>query len=120
MDEATQYQLNHGAHMMELLKQKRYAALDVADQVIAIFAAKENFLDDLDLSMVVPFRDELAAYMENRYSRLRANVREGRLSSETEDSLRSAIANFKAQFVADHGIVFEEAQAEESVPGFAD
>ena len=120
LDEATQYQLNHGAHMMELLKQKRYAALDVADQVIAIFAAKENFLDDLDLSMVVPFRDELAAYMENRYSRLRANVREGRLSSETEDSLRSAIANFKAQFVADHGIVFEEAQAEESVPGFAD
>ena len=120
LDEATQYQLNHGAHMMELLKQKRYAALDVADQVIAIFAAKENFVDDLDLSMVVPFRDELAGYMQDRYAKLREIVRQGRLSSETEDALRSAIEAFKAQFMADHGIVMEEAQAEEPVPGFAD
>ena len=120
LDEATQYQLNHGAHMMELLKQKRYAALDVADQVIAIFAAKENFVDDLDLSMVVPFRDELAGYMQDRYAKLREIVRQGRLSSETEDALRSAIEEFKAQFMADHGIVMEEAQAEEPVPGFAD
>ncbi len=119
LDEATQYQLNHGAHMMELLKQKRYAALDVADQVIAIFAAKENYIDDLDLSLVVPFRDELASYMESRYSRLRDKVREGRLSSETEDLLRSAIEDFKAQFMADHGIIKQEAQAEEPVPGFA-
>ena len=119
LDEATQYQLNHGAHMMELLKQKRYAALDVADQVIAIFAAKENYIDDLDLSLVVPFRDELASYMESRYSRLRDKVREGRLSSETEDLLRSAIEGFKAQFMADHGIIQQEAQAEEPVPGFA-
>ena len=120
LDEATQYQLNHGAHMMELLKQKRYSALDVADQVIAIFAAKENYVDDLDLSMVVPFREELAAYMQERYSKLRETVREGRLSSETEDLLRSAIEGFKTQFLSDHGIVFEEAQAEEPVPGFAD
>ena len=120
LDEATQYQLNHGVHMMELLKQKRYAALDVADQVIAIFAAKENFVDDLDLSMVVPFRDELAGYMQDRYAKLREIVRQGRLSSETEDALRSAIEAFKAQFMADHGIVMEEAQAEEPVPGFAD
>ncbi len=119
LDEATQYQLNHGAHMMELLKQKRYAALDVADQVIAIFAAKENYIDDLDLSLVVPFRDELASYMESRCSRLRDKVREGRLSSETEDLLRSAIEGFKAQFMADHGIIQQEAQAEEPVPGFA-
>ena len=120
LDEATQYQLNHGAHMMELLKQKRYSALDVADQVIAIFAAKENYVDDLDLPMVVPFREELAAYMQERYSKLRETVREGRLSSETEDLLRSAIEGFKTQFLSDHGIVFEEAQAEEPVPGFAD
>ncbi len=120
LDEATQYQLNHGAHMMELLKQKRYAALDVADQVISIFAAKENYVDDLDLSMVVPFREELAVYMQERHSKLRETVREGRLSSETEDLLRSAIEGFKTQFLSDHGIVFEEAQAEEPVPGFAD
>ncbi len=63
LDATTQYQLNHGAHMMEMLKQQRYSALDVRDQVIAIFAAKEDLLDDIDLETVTLFRDGLAAYM---------------------------------------------------------
>jgi len=105
LDEATQYQLNHGAHMMELLKQKRYAALDVADQVIAIFAAKENYLDDLDLSLVVPFRDALARYMQRQYPELREKVRAGKISDELAQSLKDAIASFKEEFAKDNGLV---------------
>jgi len=120
LDEATQYQLNHGAHMMELLKQKRYSALDVADQVIAIFAAKENYLDDLDISLVVPFRDELATYMAHYHTDMRDAVRKGRLSAELEAELKKCIEDFKGRFVADHGIVFEEAPEQEPVPGFTD
>ncbi|MBP3893540.1 MAG: F0F1 ATP synthase subunit alpha [Atopobiaceae bacterium] len=105
LDEATQYQLNHGAHMMELLKQKRYAALDVADQVIAIFAAKENYLDDLDLSLVVPFRDALARYMQRQYPELRKKVRAGKISDELAQSLKDAIASFKEEFAKDSGLV---------------
>ena len=120
LDEATQYQLNHGAHMMELLKQKRYSALDVADQVIAIFAAKENYLDDLDISLVVPFRDELATYMAHYHTDTRDAVRKGRLSAELEAELKKCIEDFKGRFVADHGIVFEEAPEQEPVPGFTD
>ena len=99
LDEATQYQLNHGAHMMELLKQKRYAALDVADQVIAIFAAKENYTDDLELADVVPFRDGLAAYMKERYPELREEVRAGKISDALSAKLKDAIEAFKADFV---------------------
>ena len=100
LDEATQYQLNHGAHMMELLKQKRYAALDVADQIVAIFAAKENYLDDLELSDVVPFRDQLATFMLHRYPELRDEVRAGKISDELSDKLKDAIAEFKSDFMA--------------------
>ena len=99
LDEATQYQLNHGAHMMELLKQKRYAALDVADQVIAIFAAKEDYLDDLDLSQVVAFRDGLAAFMQQNYPQLRDGVRDGKISDELSGLLKAAIEEFKGSFV---------------------
>ena len=98
LDEATQYQLNHGAHMMELLKQKRYSALDVADQVIAIFAAKENYLDDLDLEQVLPFRDGLATYMQHRYPELRDAVRGGKISDELAASLKQAIEDYKDDF----------------------
>ena len=87
LDETTQYQLNHGAHMMELLKQKRYAAIDVADQVIAIFAGKENLLDDLELEQVVPFRDGLHKFMYERYPELREAVRGGRISDEAAGKL---------------------------------
>ena len=111
LDEATQYQLNHGAHMMELLKQKRYAALDVADQVIAIYAAKENYTDDLDLSQVVPFRDGLAAFMRERYPELRDEVRKGKISDELADRLKAAIEEFSHDFVDDGAADEADAQA---------
>ena len=99
LDETTQYQLNHGAHMMEMLKQKRYAALDVADQVIAIFAAKEDFLDDIDLDNVVIFRDELADFMKHSEDGLRKKIRDGQLGDAESEDLKRAIAVFKENFL---------------------
>ncbi len=113
LDEATQYQLNHGAHMMELLKQKRYAALDVADQVIAIFAAKENYLDDLELDQVVPFRDGLARYVLERHPELRESVRAGKISDELSASLKEAIEAFKEEFLAGSGLAQADAEPAE-------
>ena len=102
LDAATQYQLNHGAHMMEMLKQKRYSALDVADQVVAIFAAKEDFLDDIDMENVILFRDELAAYMQRGYDRLRDEIRAGKLDDAISEQLKGIIAEFKSEFLSLH------------------
>ena len=102
LDATTRYQLNHGAHMMELLKQKRFAALPVADQVISIFAAKENFLDDIDLENVVLFRDELAKYMNERHGKLRRNIVKSKISDKQAERLKMHIAHFKEQFLAKH------------------
>ena len=102
LDEATQYQLNHGAHMMELLKQKRYAALDVADQVIAIYAAKEGFIDDIDLDNVIAFRDGLTASMQTGYDELRAKIRAGVLDDAVSEELNGIIAEFKKDFLMTH------------------
>ena len=102
LDAATQYQLNHGAHMMELLKQKRFSALDVADQTIAIFAAKENYVDDIDLDHVALFRDELAAFMQERYDGLRDTIRAGKISKKTARKLKTLIEKFKKQFLVRH------------------
>ena len=118
LDEATQYQLNHGAHMMELLKQKRYAALDVADQVIAIFAAKENFIDDIDLENVIEFRNGLTASMQTGYDELRDKIRAGILDDEVSDELKGIIAEYKDDFLTLHPNKAQldvEATAEETV-----
>ena len=102
LDATTQYQLNHGAHMMEMLKQQRFSALDVCDQVIAIFAAKEDFLDDIDLDHVTLFRNELAKYMAGHCPKLRHAVLEGKLDDATSKRLRARIARFKKSFLAEH------------------
>ena len=102
LDEATQYQLNHGAHMTEMLKQPRYAALDVSDQVIAIFAAKEDFLDDIDLDHVTLFRNELAKNMSERHPKLREEIRAGKIDDAMSERLKRHIANFKERFLQEH------------------
>ena len=102
LDATTQYQLNHGAHMMELLKQKRYAALDVADQVIAIFAAKEDFLDDIDLESVTLFRDQLAKYMQERHPKLREEIRDHKIDDDMSERLKTHIKHFKEEFLKAH------------------
>ena len=102
LDATTQYQLNHGAHTMELLKQQRYSALDVRDQVIAIFAAKEDFLDDIDLDHVGAFRDDLAVYMAERHPKLRNSIMDGKISDKAADRLRLHIKHFKEKFLDEH------------------
>ena len=102
LDATTRYQLNHGAHMMEMLKQQRYSALDVRDQIIAIFAAKEDFLDDIDMPNVNLFRDGLCRYMAERHPRLRSSLTEGKMSQETQERLKVHIAHYKAAFLKEH------------------
>ena len=102
LDATTQYQLNHGAHMMELLKQKRYSALDVKDQIAAIFAAQEDFIDDIDLRNVPLFREELAKYMSERHPALRNSLIEGKLDEDKQNRLKIHIGHFKKEFLQEH------------------
>ena len=100
LDRSTQAQLNRGAHMTELLRQKRFAALDVADQVAVIFAGNNNFLDDIPLDEVLAFRDGFVDYMKSSRVALRQKICEGRISDETAEELKGACRTFKKQFVA--------------------
>lgn len=102
LDAATRYQLNHGGHMMELLKQPRLSAIDVRDQVMAIFAGKEGFLDDIDLSNIPLFRDALSAYMAERHPQLRQDLLASRIDDDMARRLKLHIAHFKESFLKEH------------------
>ena len=101
LDKATQDQLTRGSHMTELLKQGRYMPMPVAEQVIAIFAGNEGFLDDLPLTSVVRFRTELlASLLASKPEILQTINTEKKLSDETKAALKEAIAAFKQSFDA--------------------
>ena len=111
LDATTQYQLSHGARMTELLKQGRYAALDVSDQVLALFAGKEGFLDDLDIELVTPFRDGLAAYMAERHDDVRKEIRKSRISDELGDRIKGYITAFKKDFLEENSAIVAAPEA---------
>ena len=101
LDKATQDQLTRGSHMTELLKQGRYMPMPVAEQVIAIFAGNEGFLDDLPLTSVVRFRTELLASLRASKPEILQTINtEKKLSDETKAALKEAIAAFKQSFDA--------------------
>ena len=101
LDKATQDQLTRGSHMTELLKQGRYMPMPVAEQVVAIFAGNEGFLDDLPLDAVVRFRTEMLASIRASKPEIIETINtEKKLTDATETALKEAIAAFKQSFDA--------------------
>ena len=101
LDKATQDQLTRGSRMYELLKQPRYNPMDVADQVIAIFAGTKGYTDDLQLEQVVPFRDGLIQNIHATHPEFNAQIKAGKVSDELQAKMAEAIKAYHEQFVAE-------------------
>jgi proton translocating ATP synthase F1 alpha subunit len=59
LDESTQYALNRGLRLIELLKQKQYTPLPVLEQIVLIFAGMHGYLDNLDVSLISGFKEHV-------------------------------------------------------------
>jgi len=55
LDEATRRQLERGRRVVELLKQPQYAPLKTWEMALALFAINNGYLDDVEVSNVLPF-----------------------------------------------------------------
>ncbi|MFZ0219177.1 MAG: F0F1 ATP synthase subunit alpha [Candidatus Aquirickettsiella sp.] len=63
LDEATRKQLERGQRVTEILKQKQYTPLSVAEMAVLLFATDKGYLDDIELTQIVSFAEGLLAYM---------------------------------------------------------
>ncbi len=101
LDKATQAQLTRGQRMVELLKQGQYVPLPVDQQVVALFAGTQGFLDDLPVERVRAFETELQAFMAERYPDVGHAIRESKdLSEDLQKKLRGAVEEFKQRFAS--------------------
>ncbi len=97
LDEATRKQLEHGQRVTELMKQKQYAPLSVAEMAVSLFAANEGFLDDVEVNKVVSFEEALLSYANAEHATLMAKINEkGDYNSDIAAGLKEAIEKFKA------------------------
>jgi F-type H+-transporting ATPase subunit alpha len=74
LDEATRRQLERGARVVELMKQKQYAPLSVSEMALSLYAVNGGFFDKVDRKKVVDTETGLLAFARNNYAELMATV----------------------------------------------
>jgi F-type H+-transporting ATPase subunit alpha len=99
LDPATQSKLDRGYRMVELLKQGQYQPMEVAEQIISIYAGTRGHLDEIAVDRVREFEIGLLNFVRDRKPELLTKIREvADLTSEIEEQIKSAITTFKASF----------------------
>jgi len=103
LDAATRGQLQRGAVLMELLKQPQYTPYPVEDQVIAIWAGTKGKMDDVPLSEVAKFEQEMLEYVHTHTDIAESIAATGDLTDAQEDELNEVINQFRQGFVKSDG-----------------
>ncbi len=102
IDRATRQQLVRGERLRQILRQKPYAPLPLARQVLTLLAVDLGYVDEIAIGDVERYDAELWAYAERNVPRaLRSIHEESRLSDAIEDELREAIQAFTESFSSD-------------------
>jgi F-type H+-transporting ATPase subunit alpha len=101
LDAATQRQLNRGARLVEILKQGQYQPLPVEKQILIIYAGTSGFLDDLPISALKKYEQELYAYVELKHPDLFAEILKKReLDADLRGKVNKVLEEFKGVFKA--------------------
>ena len=97
LDDATREQLEHGERVTELMKQKQYSPMSVAEMALSLYAANEGYLDDVSVDKVLDFERALHDYMKSEHSELLDKINQtGDYNGEIQDGLKSGLEKFKA------------------------
>ena len=96
LDDATKRQLDKGARVTELMKQKQYSPMSVSEMGAMLFAANEGHLEDVAVDKVLDFEAAFISFMRSEYGDFMKNIDEtGEYSDAIVDTLEQAITKFK-------------------------
>lgn len=97
LDQATQNELARGQRLREMLKQAQNSPIPVEEQVAIIYAGINGFLDDVPVTGIKMFVGKLRAYLKSSVPTFLTDVKTSqKLSPESEELLKTAIASVKA------------------------
>ena len=97
LDEATRKQLEHGQRVTELMKQKQYAPMSIAEMAVSLYAAERGYLVDVEVSKVGAFEQALIAYFQREKADLLAKINEkGDFNDDIDAGIKAGIEAFKA------------------------
>ena len=97
LDEATKAQLEHGQRVTELMKQKQYSPMSIAEMAISIYAVNNGFLKSVAVEKVLDFERSLHAYMHAEHADFMKDlVENGTFNDDVTGTFKAALEKFVA------------------------
>lgn len=97
LDDATREQLEHGQAVTELMKQKQYSPMNIAEMGVVLYAANEGYLKGIAIDKIGSFEASLLAFMNSEKKALMDQINEkGDYSSDIESGIKAALDEFKS------------------------
>ena len=100
LDAATQYLLNRGARLTEILKQPQYSPIPIEKQIVVIYAAVKGYLDQIPISSITQYEQELIQAIDP--SLLSNIVQQKSLTEQINTQLADFCKQFTANFISTH------------------
>jgi F-type H+-transporting ATPase subunit alpha len=97
LDAATQYLLNRGSRLTEVLKQAQYSPMSMQEQVVVLYAATKGFLDKIALSDIASFEKMALEGVDAAILSELATTKtlSPELDQKLNDFCKSILSNFK-------------------------
>jgi F-type H+-transporting ATPase subunit alpha len=96
LDEATRAQLERGQRVTELMKQKQYAPMSVAEMALSLYAIDRGYMDDVEMNKIGDFESALIDHMNSTQSDFMSELNKtGDFNEEIENKLKAGVEDFK-------------------------
>ena len=96
LDEATRKQLERGQRVTELMKQRQFAPMSVAEMAVSLFAAENGYLDEIPVEKIQAYEHALMQYMHSDHQELLDKVNErGAYDDEVQQGFTAALTAFR-------------------------
>nr|YP_009132651.1 ATP synthase F1 subunit alpha [Aneura pinguis]YP_010880880.1 ATP synthase F1 subunit alpha [Aneura maxima]AKA63292.1 ATP synthase F1 subunit alpha [Aneura pinguis]AKU36866.1 ATP synthase F1 subunit alpha [Aneura pinguis]QIA60920.1 ATP synthase F1 subunit alpha [Aneura pinguis]WHW96064.1 ATP synthase F1 subunit alpha [Aneura maxima]WHW96106.1 ATP synthase F1 subunit alpha [Aneura maxima] len=100
LDAATQYLLNRGARLTEILKQPQYSPIPIEKQIVVIYAAVKGYLDQIPVVPITHYEQELLESIDPGI--LSAIVQQKNITEQISSQLATFCQKFTQGFLATH------------------
>ena len=98
LDAATQFTLNRGERLTELLKQVQFSPMAIEQQVVVIYAGTKGYLDKVDVAKIGEYEEGLLKEVDS--SILDAIRTEGAISDALDKKIAAFFEDYTARFLA--------------------
>ena len=96
LDDASREQLELGQKVTELMKQKQYSPMTVAEMGLVLFAVEKGYLKDVELNKIADYESALISYMTSEHKEFMEKLAEtGEYSDEVIQTFTDALEKFK-------------------------